>query len=89
MQSRHLNYLEMSVQFTSNLLPAQEVGKLVIVSMKSHSYCGLSDLALLAVYKIPRSCSVDSGFLKHFAFVSRGKHRQKEMWTTYIVRAGN
>lgn len=68
----------MSVQFTSSLLTAQEVGKLVIVSMKSHSYCRLSDLALLAIYKIPHIYSADSRFLKHFAFVSRGSIDRKK-----------
>lgn len=40
MQSRYINYLEMSVQFSPSLLTAEEVSKLVIVPMKSHSYCG-------------------------------------------------
>lgn len=77
MQSCRINYLEM-VQFTSSLLTVQEVGKLVIVSMMSHSYCGLSDLAVLPVYKIPPICSVDSRFLKDFAFVSRGNRDKKK-----------
>lgn len=54
MQSRLVNYLETCVQFISTLLPAQEVSKLVIVVMKSHSYCSLSDLNLFAVYEIPQ-----------------------------------
>lgn len=42
------------MQFISTLLPAQEVSKVVIVPMKSHSYCGLSGLTLFAVYEIPQ-----------------------------------
>lgn len=68
MQSSRINYLEMSAQFASSLRTAQEVGKLVVVAMKSHSHCGLSDVALLAVYKMPHTCSVDSRFLKRFGF---------------------
>lgn len=49
-----INYLETWVQFISTLLPAQEVSKVVIVPMKSHSYCGLSGLTLFAVYEIPQ-----------------------------------
>lgn len=78
----------MWVQFISTLLPAQEIGKLVTVPMKSHSYCGLSDLALFAVYQSGVH-SVDSRFLEALCLCFKGTQRQKEMWKTYIVRAGN
>lgn len=62
MQSRHINYLEMLVQFASSLVTLQKVSKLVVTSMESHSCCGPSDVALLAIYKMPHICSVDPDF---------------------------
>lgn len=84
-----MNYLETWVPFISTLLSAQEVSELVTVPMKSHSYCGLSDLALFAVYEIPQwiPCSrfqVSGSTLPVFQ-----GNTKKEIWKTYIMRAEN
>lgn len=69
----------MSVQFTTRLLAAQEVGKLFVVSMMSHGYCGLSDPALLAVSRNTYLFSVlQISEVLWLCFVSRGNIKRKK-----------
>lgn len=77
----------MWVQFISTLLPAQEISKLVTVPMKSHSYCGTfrsGFVCCLPQWSPFSRFQVSGSTLPLFQGSTK-----KEVWKTYIVRAGN